>query len=227
MLRRLTAAFICFLMLCVAPALSFDAPQSLSNADAVVLKPYKPTVFVNFTLVRRIFCAKPTEESGSIGTGVVISENVIMTAAHVLVEPTCLDVGASAPLTILYIDRVHDIAFLRINDVTFKNWFNTSCFGFQPNKEYAAIGYRYGDDLVETHVVATDFFSPDFAFTQEGSAAPHLRLMLGDIYKGMSGGPIVDEDGVVVGLNTATDNKGAGFSREIRDTILCNSKHSD
>ncbi len=48
-----------------------------------------------------------------------------------------------------------------------------------------------------------------------------LRILQGSIVGGMSGGPIYDASGMVVGINSATDGKQLALSRELRDTILC------
>lgn len=233
MFRRIVSALLCLLMLCAAPALkSLVAPSSQAPDPAKVETrlPYKPRVFINFSLVRRLYCGTPGLKNWGRGTAVVISENTLMTAAHVVVGTTCFDEATGARVSTFYRDDLHDIAFASIEGGTYTRWFKLSCEGYRGGREYSAIGYQFGRDLVETRLTATFAFTSDTSTTNQDDGqvrAPHLRLLEGDIYKGMSGGPIVDEDGVVVGLNTATDHNGVGFSRELRDTILCNSKHDD
>lgn len=226
---RLIAALLCLIMLCAAPALTLVAPTT-EKPDPVITEtkqPYKPKVFVNFSLVRRLYCGTPGEDNWGRGTGVVISQTTIMTAAHVLTGTTCIDEANGVTVTPFYEDELHDIAFARLEQGEFTRWFRLSCDGFRGGRDYSAIGYQFGRDLVETRLTATFGFTTDDSHNDDGRSSPHLRVLEGDIYKGMSGGPIVDEDGVVVGINTATDHNGFGFSRELRDTILCDSRHSD
>lgn len=69
---------------------------------------------------------------------------------------------------------------------------------------------------------ATSVMTP-LNFLVQGKPHVGLRELKGVLIPGMSGGPVVDEDGTIIGINNVTNfgiwNKA--WSRELKDTILC------
>lgn len=225
MLRRLTTVFLILLLLCVAPQPTFDAATA-QDASAAETKEYTPKIYLNFNTVRKLHCGNYGEVPRARGTGVVIGEHTIMTADHVAVGDFCMDDVSGEIFQVFSRDLNHDIAFLNGGEKPFTKFAKISCDGFSLTEPYSSFGYMFGDDLVETRLMPLPAYSTNDS-TISGRPAGKLRFLLGDVFSGMSGGPVMDKDGAVVGINSATSGKGLAFVRELRDTILCDRNHVD
>lgn len=152
----------------------------------------------------------------------MLGRDQVFTAAHVAVGTTCTDVASGSEGRVVYRDPALDIATVQFPAQTLpeKIHLRYSCEGFEAGKTYYAIGYRRGRELVITRLTAAPLYD-DRSDPKSGTEFNHVRLLNGDITPGMSGGPIVDERGVMVGTNQAMNYGGVGWSREIKDTYLC------
>lgn len=172
---------------------------------------------VNIKMIRRIRC------SGGHGTGVIIGRDTMITAAHVIEGQTgCRDDESGELLTVVYKNTDHDFAVLYFPTTRHDEWARISCGGFRTGRTYYSYGYAgVGDsDIMMTRQIATNDFVD--GTPSRGSPFFHMRVLRGVVIPGMSGGPIFDEEGRVIGLNNLTgDNYRFGLSREIRDTYLC------
>ena len=126
----------------------------------------------------------------------VVSEAALKPEQHDLVYVTAD--GREAPLTILQLDVLHDLALLRAGDAVRKRF---DALPFRPANEPLAQGeriYSLGNPL-----------DVGFAVTQgtynglvKRSFYPQI-FFGGALSAGMSGGPALDEEGHVVGVNVA------------------------
>ena len=169
---------------------------------------------VNFKTIRRIMCSSYT------GTGVVIGEGTMITAAHVI-QPTdiCVDQESGQIGVVVYKDFSADVATVKFSKKLFSEKMEISCKGFKKGGRYFAIGYEHGESLVINRMVGSGV--TEQVLTVEGGNYPQMSMLFGRIIPGMSGGPIVDDKGRMVGMNNATDSQMRGWSRSMRDTKYC------
>lgn len=144
------------------------------------------------------------EEDGEVKphtcSGFIISKNVVLTADHCIgdqmkvdgVQPKVVKRDAYYDLALLTVSSDKDALPFRYSDV---NRF-----------EYVtAVGYAYG--WTRLSVLRVRVFLIDWAV--QGNVAPGL-VMQGSLIGGMSGGPIIDEDGSVVAITQRT-NEGVSY----------------
>jgi S1-C subfamily serine protease len=183
--------------------------SSITPIEDSVPSPY----FLNINLVHRVSCPRWTGTAFTVGNGLVI------TAAHVSngaeTGGRCLVDGK--PSTILYEDMEQDFAILGTE--TEAQHFVIDCEGYKRGKRYYAIGWAGGDELVVQQFIGTGArVSAIF-----GGAFKRQGILKGNSYGGMSGGPIVDERGFVVGLvnGGSTTGRAVSLSRELSQTVVC------
>lgn len=185
---------------------------------------------LNFDRVRKLICWNDNKKGSAAGTGFIIKEGVLVTAAHV-VDQHCKDSATQLPVKVYYVDWDNDFALVAMNTGPVTDVMEYSCAGYLKDERYTAIGYAGGTRLRETRLVAKGTYTNTNANMRisptKVTPSIHLAQLEGNIYHGMSGGPIIDESGIVVGINSTTNGDGTGGSRELRDTILCGSaRHS-
>lgn len=175
------------------------APLLLSNAPTVEPSPFR----YNFITAPKIECAT------SRGTGVRISVDTVITAAHVISGrgPCGVD-GTAMEMT----HQANGIDFAAMKgDLGGGLYATVSCEGIRAGERYLAMGYPFGETPNVEILVGT---------TRRHSGA---RVnMLGRVYPGMSGGPVINDDGAVVAI-TVQYNPQANASNvvELRGTYLC------
>lgn len=210
-----------FLQLIPFLLLSFFVGTNLENhaSDASLVATSTPTITVNLNHIRKIGCISTTNDRTSSGTMIYIKPDTFLTANHVVSNFQCFDIETQTPLTTYLIYPDKDIAILTAKAGT-KSGIPYNCDGFSPGRTYFAFGYAGGTTFVMNRVVAGKIARK---VTMQGTDLYGLREIYGLIIPGMSGGPIVDEFGVLYGINNITMSKGTkGYSREIKDTALCN-----
>lgn len=172
--------------------------------------------FINLEPVRHLYCGNST------GTGSLIGSDRVLTAAHVTgTVRECRDDASKTMGQVIYVNSDLDIAVVQFPVAQLPTrTMRYSCKGFREKKTYYAIGWQNGTELVINRVVGTKIID-DRSDKKSGTLFNHVAMVRGYIIPGMSGGPIVDEDGVMVGTNQATNHDGRAWSRPISDTYLC------
>jgi S1-C subfamily serine protease len=175
--------------------------------------------FLPIKSVRKIRCGE------GHGTGFAISDKLIVTANHVTTNRTCVDGETSLPLFPVYENPEQDFAVMSFHEPQKQiPAMRVNCRGFEPEKTYYSMGFPgVGfQDLMITRLMATKDVSPDNHQSFQGTPMSRMRQLKGVIIQGMSGGPILDTRGRVVGINNATEHGYyRGLSRPLSQTYLC------
>jgi hypothetical protein len=160
---------------------------------------------VHYPLVHRVDCLEGR------GTAFRIGGTHWLSVAHVTALHACSIDGQ--PITVTEQDGKRDFARLDAGIVP-QNGMQISCKGFIPGHWYWSVGYPLGGPIqMAIPLYATYAKSPS-----------GLRILLGEeaVIPGMSGGPVMDETGAVVGLvNAYQPGTGISMSRELRETSVC------
>ena len=161
----------------------------------------------------QLFGAMTMIECGDArGTAFRIGRRLIVSAHHVTSSGPCR-IGA-APLVLVREDAATDFALLRgpPGPVHLK----LRCTGFRAGRAYWATGWAQGRFRLTTRLVATADRSPG------SGGAGGLFVLVGMVWPGMSGGPVVDRRGRVVGIvNRRALAAPLVQSRSLADTPLC------
>ena len=154
---------------------------------------------------------KNTQQKYSYGSGFFVSPELVITNYHVLSDlieyPDRYDLVAKVgearlqSLEIMYLDVINDLALLKAPDKT-NIYFNLA----ESLPEQGAPVFSLGNPHDLGMVVVPGTYN---GFKQH-SFYPRLHLT-GSINSGMSGGPSVNGDGLVIGVNVATGGNQLGF----------------
>ena len=164
------------------------------------------------------------EEGFSLGSGFIINENgYILTNAHVIHNATDIRVVLAGtrreyPATIIGSDRMTDTALIKIEP---DHHLTALPLGSSDNLKIGEMVLAIGNPLGLQHTVTSGIISA------KGRIAPELNDQFVDflqtdsaINPGSSGGPLLNLDGAVVGINTAviSEAQSIGFAIPI-DTV--------
>lgn len=156
------------------------------------------------------------------GTGTIIAHNRVLTAAHVVHGAATCFFG-KALVQISFEDRALDVAVLDVplGETAFSP---ISCDGFDSlaDEPFFAIGYAWGKDFaIQKQQFTGQYIAAALTDTTETMQDEHLGLFAGETYPGMSGGPIVGQDGRIYGVVIGGDQREVSLYRDLRDTPLC------
>ncbi len=158
------------------------------------------------------------------GTGARLNDTVVMTAYHVVKQGSCIaGNGAGQKAVILYSNPRLDIAYVEVVSTNQPHW-EISCREPQLQEVYSAYGYAQGKELRGANVIGTGL-----TLNPYGGASFAMFRGTEGVDHGMSGGPLVDADGRLVGIISGkgqNDLAGMSFARMLIDSSLCNKKRS-
>ena len=159
-----------------------------------------------------------TEESASAGTGIIISENgYILTNKHVIKKSSEISIITSGGdsydnVRVVMIDSLSDIAILKISNA---KGLKAAELGdskkINIGQQVIAIGNALGEyDGTVTSGIISGIGRTVKASSEDGSSREVLTDMIqtdAAINSGNSGGPLVNAQGQVIGINTAVASK--------------------
>lgn len=158
------------------------------------------------------------------GTGVGISSRQITTAAHVLESSTnCYARSVSlfnqveqvVQLKVTVIDRNNDYALFET--YTPIHYRTMVCKPSDFDIIYTIVGYPSGEPIQFSKALSLD------PYINISTGATHLRPMESEIKPGMSGGPVMDQDGNIWGflVGRLTFNEQVAVVKEYNDLSVC------
>ncbi|MEO6276233.1 serine protease [Roseateles sp.] len=208
---------------CVAGAQS-PPPAAAAPASAVPAPPAAPPAVS--ASARRLYerskgqllqirtLLKTQDSQASVGSGFLVSDDGhVLTNYHVIsqfaLEPDSYRLryattdGQSGALELLDFDARRDLALLRaVDDGKGGGLKGHGALAFRPQSQPLAKGERIYS-MGNPHDVAFAVVEGNYNGLVERSFDP-LIYYAGGINPGMSGGPVLDEDGLVVGVNVST-----------------------
>jgi S1-C subfamily serine protease len=158
--------------------------------------------------------AQSVRKTVSEGTGIIITKNgYILTNDHVVNEngvhfSVLLGDGTSHDAAVAYSDPAHDLAIVKINGGPYHAADLGDSGTVHVGDTVAAIGNAEGQNIpTVTTGTISDLGKNVDAFDDSGGVEKLKGViqMDGTIVPGDSGGPMVDAEGRVVGINTATN----------------------
>lgn len=159
------------------------------------------------------------------GTGVMVGPHTMTTAAHVVNDQkyctTTVSVGngnvVTVQLMVTKVDPSNDFAMLK-SAKTLPNR-NVNCDGVSMDGSYTANGYPNGERYSSKEAKGAD------KYYNVLKGPNHVRAMEGKVIQGMSGGPVLDEDGDAVGYIIGVIKVKPHYSiiKEYRDLPMCSS----
>jgi S1-C subfamily serine protease len=199
---------------------STPTPTSPNETLLVNVWNHPPKANLHISAIRLIRCGE------GLGTAVYIDKRgILITAAHVLdtEEGTCTDVQTRQTYKVYYKDIEKDYAFLHGDTKRDDRFLEPSCEPMKAGRKYLSVGFGGGYDLRIDQIKFTGKHTSDFEFA-EGPI--HYKFPFakseGVLVPGMSGGAVIDiETKTLVGINNISTAWSQSFSREIKDTVLC------
>jgi S1-C subfamily serine protease len=171
-----------------------------------------------------------TVQGAAAGTGVIITaDGEVLTNAHVVAGATSVSVkmsdGTTYPATIIGSDTTNDLALLKITGASNLTAATLgSSAAAQVGDEVVAIGNAL--DLEGTPTVTVGIISAKDRSLDDGQGTTMSGLLQTDaaINSGNSGGPLLNMNGEVVGINTAmiqnSQNLGFAISIDTAKTVI-------
>ena len=162
------------------------------------------------------------------GTGFIVANERVITNAHVVAgveEPVVSQQNSKLQIQgkVIYLDRQKDVAILFVPGLTGERL--TFMGPVTPNELGFVIGYPNGGSLKTTTVsISSEFESLGTDIDGKGQVKREVIVFGGDIKPGNSGGPLLNNQGQVLGMVFAEDaqNANTGYAlapQEIVETI--------
>lgn len=165
------------------------------------------------------------QQGGGMGTGFIVAENYILTNHHVIEGATKLEIAMednekTYAAEVIYSDKASDVAAIKITDwETFEKENNYKILpttrSYTLLEDVYAIGHPWG--LFWT--VSKGIISRDLL--QKPGSMNFFIQTDADVYNGNSGGPLIDSDGRVIGINSnMISNEGGSYGLAIPMIIV-------
>lgn len=210
-----------------APVVSkTNSGNALSISEiAEKVSPSVVSIISTIPVADNFFFGMESEQQGT-GSGIIMTaDGYILTNAHVVSGATKIDVtledGTSHAASLVGADSQTDVAVLKIEakDLPAAEFGDSS--SLKVGDEVVIIGNPLGTEL--TNTVQNGIVSYlDREISVDGQTRSFIQTNAG-INAGNSGGPLVNAEGLVVGLNTAKVDssvaEGIGFALPINDVL--------
>ena len=204
-----------------------DTPRSkrFNFLAEAVEKAIPAVVYIeNQQMVRAFHERKPRRIPVGNGSGFIVDERgYILTNAHVIANASYISVRLHSeqtfPATVIDVDQVADLALLKL-EAKYEQKFPTLKFGksseLQPGEWVVALGSPLSlKNTITSGIISTvGRTSKELAsicVKRDGWDMEYIQTDA-PITEGNSGGPLVNLDGEVVGINTLTAFPGIGFA---------------
>lgn len=156
------------------------------------------------------------QTGGGLGTGFFIADNIIVTNNHVIDNATKIEValepsGKTYEAEVVHKDSFSDVAVIRLKDWdTFasENQYTTLRFapGYDDVDTVYAIGHPWGLFWTISKGIVSN------SLVHKGPGPLFFIQTDADIYNGNSGGPLLNENGEVIGINSMmVANEGGSY----------------
>jgi S1-C subfamily serine protease len=201
------------LMPLVLLASPFHTKNQIAEISSSVVKIYTTSVKPDYYSPW-----KKGVNSSSSGTGVIIDDHLILTAAHVVSDATFIQVKKSNnakkyTAKVKWIAHEADLALLEINDQSFFDNMTAQTFGGLPYRQDGVVVYGYpmgGDEISTTQGIVSRIEQ----ITYSHGFMDHIAIQIdAPINPGNSGGPAFDGNGKIVGIaiQAISDANGIGY----------------
>jgi len=191
--------------------LGTSSPSPQTQPPQPVLNTLPTGYFIALDAVPEIICVGP--DGAVSGSGSYIESTYVLTAAHVVSGRQCMI--DDKPIETIYLDGKNDLAVVKTSEPG-TALMTISCARLKAGDEAFAVGYANGTDFVAQRLQAIGRTVPSKNASFGGEA-----IYRGRIFHGMSGGPVVDGNGSLVGIVNGGDESGILLSRSVADSYLC------
>ncbi|GGF33634.1 S1C family serine protease [Subtercola lobariae] len=173
------------------------------------------------------------ENAAAAGTGIILtSDGEILTNNHVVEGSTSISVtvastGKTYTATVVGTDATDDVAVLKLDGASGLTTAKVDTSGaLAANDAVTGVGNAGGTGALSAAVGTVDALNQSVTTEAEGSAASEtlsgMIQVSADIEAGDSGGPLLDSDGEVVGIDTAASSGSSdvtGFAIPINTAL--------
>lgn len=206
-------------LLLLAAAFSLVSPHNLDDRTYPV--PPSP----DMSAIRYLYCHDDSGEAWT-GTGFLIGDKELLTAAHVGASGQCYDVETKSAVKPYATDKTHDITIMTGASLpTDIPYIKYTCSRFKTGQPYLSYGITdYGQEepiMRNNVIIAQKGYTQPGDTLGDGTPITHMREFNGAIAPGMSGGPVEDVYGYAHGLNNAGDAVSTIIYEFADSTLLC------